>query len=427
MSKILVINMSSLTNKGTEGVVVGAIKCIEAGMPQDDITFLCQHYESDMVRLSKISKGAPKIQVKRHPWYREVNVNRVNPLVAIYLGIQCLLSLFYCALCRLACECGLSPKNVFNECDLILDLNIDLLNDFYKGIFPPVFVLSNILHGIVAGKPVVVCAASIASFRTRSLRFLARTVLNKTKMIMIRDEFSREHLRNLGVDKPKVVLTADLAFLLEPCSTERLEEIWEQQNISGCKRPLIGVAVAHKSLFAKPEWYIQLIAELSDRLIQELDATLIYIPYSFQAGPRDDDDSTIQEIYQRIGAKHKVRLIQEDYTADELKGITGRCDFFVSAKFHPLLASISMAIPSIGIVGYNQYKFYGVIGKMMGQEEYLINIEDFNDYEALRGVLETKVRHAWENQDSIRKRLTEKGRVAKEQALLNGTLIQDLK
>lgn len=422
MTRVLIINTPGLANKGSEAVVIGAVKCIEKSIPQAEVTFLCHHYQADKEAFSKIVKGSLKFRVKKHPWYREFSS---IPLTAVYSGIRCSLSLLYCALCRLTGKFGLAPKNVFHDCDVIIDLNVDGLNEYYRGAFTPIFVLFNILHGIVAGKRVIVCAASIAPFQRRSLRFLMRAVLNRTRLITVREEFSQEHLQALGVVKPKIHLTADLAFLLEPCSTKRINEIMKSEDIIASESPLIGVAVAHRSLFAKPEDYIRLMAESSDALIRQLKATLVYIPSSFQAGPVDDNQ-TIQEIYQRVGAKHKLRLIRGEYTAEELKGIISRCDLFVSTKFHPLVASTSVGVPSVGLVGYHRYKFYGVIGKMMEQEEYLINMDKFDDYHTIQTLLESKVRHAWENRDSVLEKLTEKAGLAKELALLNGGFIKHL-
>ena len=292
MTRVLIINTPGLANKGSEAVVIGAVKCIEKSMPQAEVTFLCHHYQTDKEAFLKTVKGSLKFRVKKHPWYREFGS---TPLTAVYSGIRYALYLLYCGLCRLVTIFGLSPKNVFNDCDLIIDLNTDALNEYYQGVFAPNFVLSNILNGIVAGKPVMVCAASIAPFQTRSLRFLVRTILNMTKLVTVRDEFSQKHLQAMGVIKPKIHLTADLAFLLEPCPTKRIDEIMKSENIISSEKPLIGVAVAHKSLFVNQEDYIRLMAESSDALIRQLNATLVFIPNSFKAGPVDDSQ-TIHQI-----------------------------------------------------------------------------------------------------------------------------------
>ena len=421
--KVLVINTPGLANKGSEAVVIGAISCIEKSVPRVDVTFLSHHYEADKKAFSRIAEvSSLRFRVKKHPWYREFSS---KPLTAIYSGIRCSFSLPYCALCRIARKFGLEPRNVFHECDLIIDLNVDSLNEYYQGAFAPIFVLLTMLHGAVAGKPIVVCAASIAPFKRRILRFLLRTVLDRTQLITVREKFSLEHLQALSVVKPRVHLTADLAFLLEPCSTERVDVIMRREDILGCERPLIGIAVAPKSRFARPESYLRLMAESSDGLVRQLNATLVYIPNSFQAGVRSDS-STIQEIYQKVETKRKVRVVRGEYTAEELKGIISRCDLFVSARFHPLVASTSMAIPSVGLVGYHRHKWNGVIGEMMEQQEYLINMDEFDDYDALQALLISKVCHAWRNRDSVREKLTERAELAKELALHNGGLIRNL-
>ena len=103
------------------------------------------------------------------------------------------------------------------------------------------------------------------------------------------------------------------------------------------------------------------------------------------------------------------------------------CDIYISFAFHGLVFSTSLAVPSIAVVTYGDYKFYGIIGKMMGLEEYIIDLDiDSSDYKSFRTSLLAKVNQAWTNKDLISLRLTEKAKAAKESALLNGALIQNL-
>ncbi|MCK4824863.1 polysaccharide pyruvyl transferase family protein, partial [bacterium] len=112
-----------------------------------------------------------------------------------------------------------------------------------------------------------------------------------------------------------------------------------------------------------------------------------------------------------------------EYMADELKGIIGLCDMFIGCRMHSTIASTSMSVSTIAVV-YG-HKSHGVIGNMMGQGKYFIEIEKYTPNELL-SELKAKIDHAWANRDSISNELKELAEAAKERALLNGSLIKGL-
>lgn len=169
---------------------------------------------------------------------------------------------------------------------------------------------------------------------------------------------------------------------------------------------------------------MSLLADVSDTLVNTLDYHVLFIPNSFNAGIADDK-LVINEIYQKINYKDKVDLLLGEYSASEIKGVIGQCNLFFGAKFHPLVASTSMGIPSIGLIGYHKYKFNGVIGKMMGQQEYLINVDDYENYNDIKNIIMVKIKHIIENRDLIHRDLVVKTEKAKELALSNGILIKN--
>ncbi|MBN2097988.1 MAG: polysaccharide pyruvyl transferase family protein [Dehalococcoidia bacterium] len=422
MTRILVVNTPGLANRGSEAVVRGAINCIRTSMPDSRITFLCHHFDADKDTFASIAAEDPMIRMIRHPWYRESGSRAVT---AVHSGLRFIVSAVECATLRVATRLGLKSRNPFYDCDLVLDLNTDALNEYYHGAFAPVFVLANIALGILASKPLAVCAASIAPFeKRRSLNVLLRSTLNRAKLITVRDEFSLEHLKETGVTKPRVRLTADLSLLLSACSHQHATEIMIREGFDTHRDPLIGVAVAHQSLFSDPTRFLDLMAAASDSLAKEMNASLVFIPNSFSAGPYDEA-ATIQEILGRTTTKERIGRIRGEYSAAEMKGIISRCDLLVSAKFHPLLFAASMGIPSVGIVGYHKYKFHGVMGRMLGQEDYLVDIDDFADNELLQAALLTKVRLAWQNREAMRQDLAARVETARRMAYLNGELIKE--
>ena len=86
---------------------------------------------------------------------------------------------------------------------------------------------------------------------------------------------------------------------------------------------------------------------------------------------------------------------------------------------HATVASTSMLVPTVGIA--YSHKMHGIIGKILGQEIYVLDIQDLT-YETLL----SKIKDAWENREKIRKALELKIPAVKEKAMLNGKLVKEL-
>ncbi len=423
MTRVAIVNTTYLDNKGSMGRMEGMINCLVESMPDAHITLLHRYYKQDRdIFVKQLIEEHPNLEVKEHPWFREANLNL---LTAVGSLARFGFSVSGRALYNLLRKLGLPFKNGYQRYNVIVDLNLiepdrptggaDLIS--IAGTF---FAFFNTWHTTMIGKPVIVCSATIGPYRSRILRRLAKHVLNKVDIITLREEHSQSYLELLGVNKARVYLSADLAFLLEPANTERISTMLQSSNLTPDVKPLVGIApvAAMHPLLGQPQ-YTQLMAELSDFLIEDLNATIVYITHTYQ------DKPITEGVYQQVKNKGRVRIIP-NLSASETKGIIGMCDIFICSRFHALVASTSLSIPSLGIVTYSRDKFHGIIGEMMGQENYLVDVDDGVEYDAFLAELKLKVKDLWKNRNSIAENLKERAKIAKEQVLLNGKLIREL-
>jgi polysaccharide pyruvyl transferase WcaK-like protein len=421
MNKVVILNITHFANKGSMGRIEGMIRCLEETIPQTQMTILHRYYKQDKDTLAKqLVEKYPNLEVKDHPWFRETNS---NVLTAISSLVRFCFSMSQRSILY---KLGLSLNDHLRQYDAIVDLNLiepDRLTDEYDLVSTVgnLFALLNIWYATMTRKPVIVCSATIGPYQNKFLRRVAKHVLNKVKIITLREEYSRGYLQNLGVDKPDIYLSADLAFLMEPLSTGKISQILESMNITSDDRPLVGIAptaMMHTAL--KQPQYIQLIAELTDFLIDDLNATIIYVTNTYQDAP------ITQNIYQTVKNKHKVRILPFNVSASETKGVIGICDVFICSRFHALVASTSLAVPSLGIVAYSRNKFHGIIGKMMGQEDYLLDVDDEFKYNDFLAELKSKAKDLWMNRNLGAENLKERTKIVRERTLVNGTLIKEL-
>ena len=417
MIKVAIVNTTHFANKGSMGRIEGMISCLEQTTPQVQITILHRYYEKDKDTLVKqLIKEHPNLEVKEHPWFREASSDILTAVTSLVRF--CVSATWH----NISCKLGMPLKGDFQQYDVIVDLNLIEPNEgvYFGMTVGDFFALFNTWYTTMTEKPVMVCSATIGPYQGRFLRYLASYVLNKVDIITLREEYSQKYLSTLGVTKPRIYLSADLAFLLEPADSGRILTILESENTTTEDKPIIGISpTAMMHPLFKQQQYVQLIAELSDYLIEDLNATIIYITHTYQ------DKPITESIYQQVKNKHKVRILPS-LSASDIKGVIGMCDIFICSRFHALVASTSLAIPSLGIVAYSGGKFHGMIGKMMGQENYLLDVDEGFEYDAFSTELKSKVNDLLINRSLIAEDLKERTKIAKEQALLNGKLIKDL-
>jgi polysaccharide pyruvyl transferase WcaK-like protein len=278
-------------------------------------------------------------------------------------------------------------------------------------------------------KPVVIYAASIEPFKNKLWEILGGYIINKVDLITLREDGSYKYLQKIGITKHPMHVTADLAFLLPSASPERVKEIMSIEGINKNDEPLIGMTVSqHASYWAYPELtnskeryskYIDTMAKVVDYLEDNLSATIVFIPHWIVPYSDDRDDRDVgMDVYKKVKNKHKVKVITNDYTSAEIKGIISQCDLVIGARAHSVIIATSMCIPSIHISGSIHRP--GIISKMLGQEEWVYSETlDFN-------TLTSKINKLWSNRDEIREELKPKVENVEEHALSNGKLIKEL-
>ena len=225
MYKIAILNTTHFENKGSMGRLEGLIRCLEK-------QFLAVRLLSYIDILSRMRKTLSKqlmdkynsLEIIEHPWYKEANspiMTAVNSLIR-YLFLKFRKAFL---------------KSQLQQYDAIVDLNLiepDKFTDRVSitSLVGNLLTLLNISSANVTDKPVIVCSATIGPYENSFLRYIARRVLNEVDLITLREHYSKDYLSHIGVDKPEKVLTADLAFLLEPPDMSEIPAILDKIEVS---------------------------------------------------------------------------------------------------------------------------------------------------------------------------------------------------
>ncbi|MBC7318602.1 polysaccharide pyruvyl transferase family protein [Candidatus Bipolaricaulota bacterium] len=210
------------------------------------------------------------------------------------------------------------------------DIVIDMLGDAFSydigefgGNISSIAHSLDILLATSLGKDVVLFPQSIGPFRNKLVKLLAKFSLNRAKVIVVREELSKNYLEDIGVNKPEIYLTADTAFILEPASDKRVYEMLSKGGLENDNTPLIGINISQllnyksKNLAIKED-YIALMAKLADYLVENLNVNIIFVPHEITpykttteienriALIGGDDINAVKEAYEKVKNKEKV-------------------------------------------------------------------------------------------------------------------------
>lgn len=311
--------------------------------------------------------------------------------------------------------------------DIIVVRGTDTLTDQYGRIgLDGLFMrCSGIFIGVILKKPTIICGHSIGPFKSWIGRAIARFVLNRVSLITLREETSKAHLRRIGVKNPNVFETADLAFLMEPVSSTRAKDILLKEKIY-VRKPVVGISASRlistylplKSRREAYVRYVKFMAKITDYLIDNLHATVIFVPHVVGPGRKYDDRVISKDIFELVLNKKDVNLILGDHTAQQLRGIIGLCDLFIGARMHAVISAISMHVPSLALSYL--HKTEGIL-KMVDQEKWICQVQELDYQDAV-----TKIEALWASRNQTRKDLESKMKAIHEKALLNAKLIKSL-
>jgi len=294
--------------------------------------------------------------------------------------------------------------------------------------FSPIYItlLAKALH-----KPIVIYANGSSNFKRRMWKILAMYVLNNVSLITVRDEESFSYLKELTRGKARIYLTADPAILLPQADPGRVKSIMLEENIHKNDALLVGAAMTRKVFLnafqghTNPATsYKKAIAEIArsfDRLIENSQATIVFIPHCIEPYQHRDDRVLAKEIHNIMRNKNRVRVLIKEYSPEELKGLVGQFDLFIGARVHSVIGALSMGVPSYTLTSSSDRRAYGLIGKMLKQEEWIYNVKNLNADKLLAHITDLLSASG-----KIRKDLPPIISSAKEKALLNGRLLKTL-
>jgi len=267
----------------------------------------------------------------------------------------------------------------------------------------------------IMGKPTVLFASDFRPGKGLAglvVALLSSLVLGHLDLLTVRGENSLRNLVRLGVPSSKVRLAADMGFLLEPARPEEGRAALEAEGIPLDRRPLVGLSIHPlMRIPAGQSWgrIASAIGEAIDFLVEELGATVVFVPRVSVRG--ESDLALAREIRRLVRHKSAFFMLSRRYPPEVVRSIIGAFDLFLALPFHALVHAICVGVPAVA-VDYGGKTFE--LMRSLGLRELVVSARELSAWE-----LKAKLAFASSEHTAIKGRLVEGARRLRRKALGN--------
>lgn len=261
--------------------------------------------------------------------------------------------------------------------------------------------VASILPALNIKTPVFKCAQAVGPFRNPINRRAAKMFLPATHTMVTRGRISHEFAEGIGLRN--LYAGADYAFSLEMDGAEA-DQISRHLDVSffNDDTDTVGVCpsvVLQKKVDARGGDYVGQIASFIEALRRQ-GKKVALIPHSVRTGTdktHNNDLPLCREIHTRLRIGNDLLFVDRELSSQQLRWLIGRCDLFVASRFHAMVSSLAMAVPTL-VIGWS-HKYREVL-EMFDLEEWAFSHEKltpefllkrFSDLDAGRAGVQEKL------------------------------------
>jgi polysaccharide pyruvyl transferase WcaK-like protein len=384
--KFAIIGSALAGNKGAAAMLESSIQTLGKKYPDAEFVLLSVYPEEDKKlniydNLTILPATAKKVGLV------------MNPLAVLYKIMPPLRNTILLK----------SPQlRAIKEADVLLDQGGITFTDGRE-----VFLLYNvasILPAMMVGTKVVKCAQALGPFNNPINKMVSRLVLPRVKLIIARGEKTFEHLNGLGLKNFK--LATDYAFSLDISEKDEKDAkaIYKElsKGIDFRNKQVVGISpsvVVEKKCLKKSIDYISLMQWFISDLISKGNVVVL-LPHSVRsdvAKKHNNDLPLCQNIYDGLDDKSGCVFINREVSSQALRYIIGQTDLFIACRFHAMISSLSMSVPTM-VLGWS-HKYMEILD-LFGVKEYGLDSSKLS-----KKLLTEKFNELERNKESIKKKL----------------------
>lgn len=339
--RITIIGSALSGNKGAAAMLESAVQTLGERLGEVDFTLLSMYPEEDSAQ---------------NP-YGNLEIVAANPR---QLGVTInVLALAHRLLPFLRGTIRKRSKAVraLVESDVLLDQGGITFTDGREKFL--LYNIASILPAMNTGTPVFKCAQAVGPFTNPVNRWASKTFLPKVKTLVTRGRITHEFAEGLGLTN--LYAGADYAFSLEMSGTEA-DDVSRHVDLSFFDDgDVVGVCpsvVLQKKVDAAGGDYAEQIIGFIEQL-QSQGRKVLLLPHSVRTGTdktHNNDLPLCLDIHQRLSVSNNVLFIDREFSSQQLRYLIGRCDLFVASRFHAMVSSLAMAVPTLVIGWSHKYR-----------------------------------------------------------------------
>lgn len=243
----------------------------------------------------------------------------------------------------------------------------------------------------------------------------ARAVCNMSDDVFVREDYSAELLKEVGVDPSNITIYADAALVDVPADDERVDEIIKENSLFP-KDKIVGINVnmyldqwLNDSEGVDSNGFIAELALAMDRIIDETEHKVVMVLTQIM------DVQFAHKVLESSKHQKEIAVMGNDrYSAEELMGVMGRMRYFSGMRVHSLILASAMKTPCIGLAYAPKVRHFM---DLMKTPDSIIELNSFTADELVGHVKQmikedSKIRPAYETRvDELKERAAEGYRV----------------
>ena len=226
-------------------------------------------------------------------------------------------------------------------------------------------------------KPVILWGASVGPFEKEpSFLPLVREHLAKISLIAVRESASNSYLKG-KLRLNNIISMSDPAFNLVPQKIS-LAHFWPKQKDNG----ILGINISPviERYFSRDYDLRNETIKFIRSVVQNYNMSVLLVPHvmPLNGNKKNNDAFYMQPIlYSLSDLGSSVSMMDISLNAPQIKYAISECRFFIGARTHSTIASLSSKIPTISIA--YSVKAKGINEDIFGNQDALINSTEVNE------------------------------------------------
>ncbi|RLQ96828.1 polysaccharide pyruvyl transferase CsaB [Falsibacillus albus] len=293
------------------------------------------------------------------------------------------------------------------EADLLISGGGGLLQDSYptKFLFGPLpYYLLIVLLAKLCGTKVMFFSQGIGPVTSTWGKILMK-MANMADFITVRDQYSKDLVHKLGVNKPETVVTSDIVFAFKPKPDD---SCFKSLPLKGDEKL---VAVSVRPWFDQVKQFEQ-VGQILDYIIEEKNVTPVFVPME---GHHDKNAS--ERVMKHMKHADRCLMLGTDYTPNQYLNFIGNCNLTIGMRLHALIFSTLMGVPHIGL-SYDK-KVESLL-KRSGMWDYSAVLEEIDVEELKKNAV-----HLLDNHSEMSQLVKGNSENMRQEALRNITLLKE--